>query len=249
MTYVVRTTLLSMLLLLAAGPAMAGLLTLSIVSGLAPIEGAGPIEDPVARETLSGTTLTQLGTPMLYDPEIASMLGLVVRITNTSDAAIEFPDLFTGVSVLASVFGIPGYASETNLANEGETATTGVEGNRIAVRGASGEELGDALAGLILDPGEFLDIPNFVWITAFERSSSEATIAFGFDLPTFRSGGRSVTTGAWSGAFTGPSPPSPPPTAVPEPTAWLTALAGLIAGGGLRRARGERRDDGTRERG
>jgi hypothetical protein len=273
------------LALLGAVPATAGLLTMSVVSGVNPIEGGTPIEDPLGRETLSGTTLAQLGSPMLADPAGGMTLGLTVRITNTSDAAIVFPDLFAGVSVLTSISGIPGYASKSNTAagggavsgGDGEDgvisrgvldmsvplevagsphsgqhgggggAGTGVADNWISVAGASGADLAAYLAGVTLEPGAFIDIPDFIMIAAFGRSSADARIAFAFDFQTFSSGGRSVTTGAWSGAFTGPGPVEPPPASVPEPTAWLTALTGLIAGGGLRRAGRNRLEDRPRE--
>jgi hypothetical protein len=277
-----------LLLLLVSTPAAAGLLTLSVVSGVSAHDGASPIEDPLWMETLSGTTLAQLGTPMLVDPESGALLGLTVRITNTSDAAITFPSLFGGVSVLASVSGVPGYASKTVVAAGGTAsagggaegvvvrdvldmtvplealsspasgthgggggAAVGVADCWVSVTGASGAVLAAYLSELTLEPGAFVDIPDFIRIAAFGRSVDDARIAIGFDLFTFSSGGRSVTTGSWTGAFTGPGSVEPPPqpVAVPEPSAWSAVLLGLIAGGGLRRARRDGVENRAGERG
>lgn len=291
MPRIVRLSLFFVALLLFAGPASAGLLTLTVVSGLTTPDGETVIFDPLLQESLSGSTLTQLGTPALFDPVLAGVLGLTVRITNTSDQAIAFPDLLPGISVLTSVSGIGGYSARTNVAAGGNArasgdgvegavsrtvldltgpldvasspvvgshgggggAGTGVADCWISVTGASGYELAEYLAGLRLAPGDFIDIPDFIRIAAFGRGAEGARIAFGFDLPTFTSGGVSVTTTAWTGAFTGPAPPGSgggDPLAVPEPGAtavWLAGLAGLCAGGRFRSVRRDRVEERARE--
>jgi len=271
---IIRHSLLAVALLVAAGPAAAGLLTLTVVSGVATVDGVTLIGDPLAQESLSGSTLAQLGSPGLVDPLSGELLGLTVRITNTSDREISFLEFLPGVSVLTSVSGITGYATKTNVAAGGaaKPGSTGTEGavsrsvldltvpleavassvvgshgggggaasgvadSWIAATGASGAELAALLAGLRLAPGESVDVPNFIRIAAFGRGAEGARIAFGFDLPTFSSGGVSVTCGAWTGSFVerradgGPGPIS---SAVPEPQAafiWVGALAGLWVG-------------------
>ncbi|HSQ59051.1 MAG TPA: PEP-CTERM sorting domain-containing protein [Acidobacteriota bacterium] len=287
----VRSSLLLVVFLVFAGPAWAGLLTLTVVSGLTTPDGETIILDPLLQESLSGSTLTQLGTPALFDPVLQGALGITVRITNTSDQEIAFPDLLPGISVLTSVSGISGYSARTNVAAGGSArsggdgvegavsrtvldltvpldvasspvvgshgggggAGTGVADCWISVTGASGYELAEFLAGLRLAPGASVDIPDFIRIAAFGRAVEGARIAFGFDLPTFSSGGVSVTTTAWTGAFTGPAPPGGPggdPVAVPEPgttAAWLAGLAGLCAGGRFRRMERDRVEERARE--
>lgn len=281
MPRIIRQSLLVIALLAAAGPATAGLLTFTVVSGVATRDGATLVGDPLAQESLSGSTLTQLGSPGLVDPRSGALLGLTVRITNTSDREIAFPAFLPGVSVLTSVAGIAGYATKTNVAAGGAArpggtgtegavsrsvldltvpleaigsavvgshgggggAATGVADCWIAVTGASGAELAALLAGLRLAPGESVEIPDFIRIAAFGRGVEGARIAFGFDLPTFSSGGVSVTSGAWTGSFLGPGAgdgPGPISSTVPEPRAafgWIGALAGLGLGALGRRPR------------
>jgi len=252
-------------LLLGSGPASAGLITLTLVGGATAIDGSTTIVDPLAQETLSGTTLTQLGSPLLFDPSGA--LGLTVRVQNTSDQEIAFPDALPGVSVLTGVTGIAGYTSKLNVAAGGAAhpgavgsdgavsrtvidltdsvfavsspvsgahgggggAATGVADNWVAVTGASGAELAAYLASVHLGPGEWIDIPDFVRITAFQRTLEGARLGFGFDLPTFSFGGITVTCGAWTGTFSEPGAVEPPPdpVALPEPGTvplWFTGL-------------------------
>lgn len=261
--------------LAAVGRASAGLLTFTVISGVTTTDGSTVITDPLGQESLSGSTLAQLGSPALVDPVSGELLGLTVRITNTSDKAITFAQVLPGVSVLTSVTGITGYATKTNVAAGGAAkaggtgtagavsrsvldltvpleavasevvgshgggggAATGVADCWISVTGASGSELAVILAGLRLAPGESVDVPDFIRIAAFGRSVDGAKIAFGFDLPTFSSGGVSVTSGAWTGSFVEarpePHPPGPSTSAVPEPQAifaWVGALAGLCLG-------------------
>ncbi|MEK7314839.1 MAG: hypothetical protein AAB011_01560 [Candidatus Eisenbacteria bacterium] len=278
MPRIVRLSLLAIAILAAAGPAAAGLLTFTVVAGVKTLDGATLITDPLGQESLSGSTLTQLGSPGLVDPRSGEILGLTVRITNTSDREIAFPEFLPGVSVLTSVTGIAGYATKTNVAAGGAAkpggtgtagavsrsvldltvpleaiagavvgshggsggAATGVADCWIAVTGASGAELAAILAGLRLAPGESVEVEDFIRIAAFGRDVESARVAFGFDLPTFSSGGVSVTSGAWTGAFLEARPeenPDPVSAGVPEPPAafaWIGALAGLGLGIGRR---------------
>ena len=280
MRNIVLPPLLVASLLLTAAPAVAGLITMSVISGVEGVDGTTILADATNQESLSGSTLTQLGSPGLIDPLTGTLLGLTVRLTNTSDREILFPMFLPGVSVLTSVSGIEDYASRTNVAAGGNAratgsgvegalsrtvldmtmpleaiaspavgsngggggAATGVNDNWIAVTGASGAELAVLLAGVRLAPGESIDIPDFIRIAAFGRSVEGARIAFGFDLPTFSSGGVSVTTRAWTGAFVEARRAAPPPiAAVPEPGAgwaWVGGLVGLGAAIRPRRARG-----------
>jgi len=294
---VIRPALLAALALLflpplLAGPprAEAGVLSLTLVSGVTDLLGGTEIQDPLLQESLSGSTLTQLGSPLLFDPKMDLLTSLTVRVTNTSDAAVLFPEFLPGVSVLSDLNAIPGYSSKLNVGAGGAAGKAGlpaadgaisrtvldtsydllVEGspgtisnggggaagtavaeNWIAMKGASGEDLAPYLAGKILNPGEWIDVPNFAFITAFHRALDETRFAFGFDLPTFNSGGISVTTGAWTGTCTGPwidtSPPPPPgPSNVPEPASLTLLVTGLALGAtrrGLSRSRQKSRED------
>jgi len=255
-----------------AAPAHGAILTLSVLSGVMSTIGGAPIVESLAQESLTGSTLAQLGDPALFDPASADGFGLTVRITNTSDREVLFPEFLPGVSVLTSVTAVPGYSTRTNVAAGGAAgrlgapgaegavsrtaidlslgldvyaseimgshgggggAGTGVADNLIALTGASGGDLADYLAGLTLAPGEWIDVADFVRVTAFHRESELARIALGFDLPTFSSGGISVTTAAWTGSFVGPSsetPPAEPPPAAAEPASLALLLGGLGAG-------------------
>lgn len=117
-------------LALAPAPSSAGLLSLSVVEGLRALDGSTVLADPNPQESLSGSTLTQLGLPLLYDPLLTDAFGLTVRITNTSGSEIFFPDALPGVSVLTGVSGVPGYSSRLNVAagGAGRTGGAGSEG-------------------------------------------------------------------------------------------------------------------------
>ena len=274
---------------LCAAPARGAILTLTVVGGLKSTAGDTVLPEPLAQESLSGTTLTQLGAPLLYDPSALEWTDLTVRITNISGAEVLFPDLLPGVSVLTNVNGVPGVSSKTNVAAGGAAgrtgapgvegalsrtaldltlsldvwsspasgsfgggggAGTGVQDNLIAATGASGAALSPYLSGRRLLPGEWIDVPGFARITAFHRKLADARLGLGVDLPTFTSGGVSVTTGAWTGSFSGPEAEAPPAAAAPEPAAWGLLLAGLVpaALGRLQgRVRSERRDEGAGE--
>ena len=265
-----RTTILLVVIFcLALGPATAGagLISLTVVGGVTAVDGSTTIADPLLQESLSGSTLTQLGSPLLFDP--TSLTGLTVRLQNVSDQEVVFPDALPGVSVLTGVNSIPGFASRLNVAaggaghtggagaegavsrtmiemtdsvfafasaasgphGGGGGAATGVSNNYLSITGASGAELASALASIHLAPGEWVDIPDFVRITAFQRDLDAARLAFGFDLPTFTFGGLTVTCGAWTGSFSeagGAEPPSDPPVALPEPAAGRMWPFGLF---------------------
>lgn len=271
-----RSTLLFPLVvlsLLGPVPSSAGLISLTIVGGVTATDGTTVIPDPLAQESLSGTTLTQLGSPLLFDPTEA--LGLTVRVQNISDQEIAFPDVLPGVSVLTGVNGVAGYTSKLNVAsggaagksgapgNEGAVsrtvidltdsvyavsspvsgsngggggAATGVADNWIALTGASGADLAGYLANVRLAPGAWIDVPDFVRITAFQRAILGARLGFGFDLPTFTFNGLTVTCGAWTGTFSeaGEVAPPPDPIALPEPdprSFWLAGLGALALRG------------------
>ena len=276
-------------LLAGPSPAEAGVLSLTLVSGVTDLLGGTEIQDPLLQESLSGSTLTQLGSPLLFDPKMDLLTSLTVRVTNTSDAAVLFPEFLPGVSVLSDLNAIPGYSSKLNVGAGGAAGKAGLPGadgaisrtvldtsydllvegspgtisnggggaagtavaeNWIAMKGASGEDLAPYLAGKTLNPGEWIDVPNFAFITTFHRALDEARFAFGFDLPTFNSGGISVTTGAWTGTCTGPMieapPPPPPPSDVSEPASLTLLVTGLALGAtrrGLSRSRQKTRED------
>jgi hypothetical protein len=255
--------------LLGPGSAAAGLISLTLVGGATATDGSTTVADPILQESLSGTTLTQLGSPLLFDPTGA--LGLTVRVQNVSDQEIDFPDALPGVSVLTGVNGITGYTSKLNVAAGGAAgksgaagaegaisrtvidltdsvyafsspasgsngggggAATGVADNWIGLTGASGADLQAYLANVHLGPGQWIDVPDFVRITAFQRMLDGARIGFGFDLPTFTFGGITVTCGAWTGTFSEPgevAPPPPGPVSLPEPGTGPLWLAGLGA--------------------
>ena len=276
--------LLGMLSLLHAPDARASLISLTLIGGVVATDGSTVIPEGIAQESLSGSTLTQLGTPLLFDP--VSPWSLSVRLTNISEADILFPEFMPGVSVLTGVNGIPGQSARQNTgaggaARPGSTgsegaisrtaiemtetlealssavqgshgggggAATGVLDSWISMTGASGAHIATYLAGRTLRPGESIDIDGFAWIQSFGRAHESARIAFGLDLPTFSSGGVSVTTGAWTGSFTGPAPPGEEedpgdPVAAPAPGTLELLLLGLTLGAGGRGFRPGRRPE------
>jgi len=264
-----RTILFVLAVCFTLGPraAGAGLISLTVVGGATGVDGSTTLADPLPQESLSGSTLTQLGSPLLFDP--LGLVGLTVRVQNVSDQEIAFPDALPGVSVLTGVNGVAGYASKQNVAAGGAAgksgaagaegavsrtvldltdslyafsspvsgsngggggAATGVADNCVALTGASGAEIAAALAQVHLQPGAWIDIPDFVRITAFQRSQEGARMAIGFDLPTFTFGGITVTSGAWTGCFSEPGnglTPPPDPVSLPEPDSRSVWLAGL----------------------
>lgn len=118
---------------IAVTPAIsnAGLLSLTVVGGLVSLDGATAVSEPIAQESLSGSTLTQLGAPLLYDP--AGVLGVTVRILNVSDGDVAFPDALPGVSVLTGVTGLPGTSTKLNVASGGAAGKAGVAGTEGGV--------------------------------------------------------------------------------------------------------------------
>ena len=252
-----------------APDARAALISLSVIGGITGIDGSTVLPEGIAQESLSGSTLTQLGTPLLFDPDAVSPLSLAVRLTNISEADILFPEFMPGVSVLTGVNGIAGQSARQNTAAGGAAhsgsvgsegaisrtaiemtdaleainspvegshgggggAATGVLDSYISLTGASGAYLATYLAGRTLRPGESIDIQSFASITSFRRSHESARIAFGLDLPTFSLGGVSVTTGAWTGSFSGPAPPGeeePEAPGDPVASASLPGTFGLL---------------------
>lgn len=262
----------------------AALISLTVIGGVTGVDGSTVIPEGIAQESLSGSTLTQLGTPLLFDPDLMSPLSLSVRLTNISDADLLFPEFLPGVSVLTAVNGIPGQSARQNTAAGGAAhagatgsegaisrtaiemtdaleamnspvegangggggAATGVQDSYISLTGATGAYLATFLAGRTLRPGEWIDIESFATITAFRRSHESARIAFGLDLPTFSFGGVSVTTGAWTGSFSGPAPPGEggdPVASASIPGTFGLVLVGLALGAGRRGVRNRRRVD------
>ena len=279
-----RYATLAVLLVSLAAPARAALISLTVIDGVTGADGSIILTEPLAQESLSGSTLTQMGTPLLFDPDldpVTGRLGLTVRLTNISDAAVAFPDVLPGVSVLSGIYAHPGYSTRTNVGSGGAANRTGGAGSEgtvsrtsldmvdslivsasgvvgsagggggagtgvaetwLSLTGAGGAHLGLYLAGLTLQPGAYVDIPDFATVTAFHRGNDLARLTLGLDLPTFSFGGLSVTTGAWTGSFSGAAPEEEPktdpgPVAAPEPgTLGLAAMGlGVVLGGSRRR--------------
>src|SRR5262249_33223404 len=129
----VLTVLLLPLALLAAPPVQGGVPSPSIVSGLTDTAGNTQIPDPLGQESLSSTTLTQLGTPLLFDPTMDALTSLTVRITNTSTGAVTFPEFLPGISVMSGLNSIPGYSSRLNVAAGGAAGRDGLPGTDGAI--------------------------------------------------------------------------------------------------------------------
>jgi hypothetical protein len=129
--------LLGTLSLLHGADARASLISITLIGGVAATDGTTVIPEGIAQETLSGSTLTQLGTPLLFDPNAVSPLSLSVRLTNISVADILFPEYLPGVSVMTAVNGISGQSARQNTAAGGtaRSGSAGVEGaiSRTAV--------------------------------------------------------------------------------------------------------------------
>jgi hypothetical protein len=121
----------SLLALAAARQGHAALLSLTVLSGLVAADGSLTIPESIAQESLSGSTLTQLGSPGLYDPD--GLVAITVRISNISDIDVLFPDVLPGVSVLTGVFALPGYSSRQNVAAGGNAGRSGAAGSEGAI--------------------------------------------------------------------------------------------------------------------
>ena len=117
-----------LLLLVGPPPAEAGVLSLTVLSGVTDVLGGTEVQDPLLQESLSGSTLTQLGSPLLFDPRMDLLTSLTVRVTNTSDAAVLFPEFLPGVSVLSGLNAIPGYSSKLNVGAGGAAGKAGLPG-------------------------------------------------------------------------------------------------------------------------
>jgi len=129
----IRSSLVSMLLLFAAQPGHAALLSLTIVGGLTAADGSTVIPEGIAQESLSGSTLTQLGMPLLYDLAGSEPWSITARLMNTSDIDIAFPDVMPGVSVLTGLYSLPGYTTHLNVAAGGAAGKSGLPGTDGAI--------------------------------------------------------------------------------------------------------------------
>lgn len=181
-------------LLPAPNPSMAGLLTLSVVEGLQALDGSTTLEDPIAQESLSGSTLTQLGVPLPYDPVLSDEFGITVRITNTSTGEILFPDVLPGVSVLTGVSGVPGYSSRQNVAAGGAANRTGGEGTEGAIS-RTAIDLLDSLEA-ISSPVSGSNGGGGGAATGVANNWISITGASGLELAAFLAGVR-LAPGAW----------------------------------------------------
>jgi hypothetical protein len=119
--------------LFAFSTAHAALLSLTVIGGVTGVDGSTAIADPLAQESLSGTTLTQLGVPALYDFTAPFPVDITVRIMNISNVDVLFPDALPGVSVLSDVYGLAGYTAKQNVAAGGARGTSGAAGTEGAV--------------------------------------------------------------------------------------------------------------------
>ena len=129
----IRSSLVVLLLLFAAQPGHAALLSLTIIGGLTATDGSTVIGEGIPQESLSGSTLTQLGTPFLYDLDGSAPWSITVRLMNISDIDIAFPDAMPGVSVLTGLYAIPGYTTKLNVAAGGAAGKTGLPGGDGAI--------------------------------------------------------------------------------------------------------------------
>ena len=116
--------------LFAFSTAHAALLSLTVIGGVTGADGSTVIADPLAQESLSGTTLAQLGVPALYDLTSPFPMDITVRLMNISNVDLLFPEALPGVSVLTEVYGLAGYTAKQNVAAGGaaKTGATGVDG-------------------------------------------------------------------------------------------------------------------------
>jgi len=124
----IRFSLVSLLLLFAAQPGHAALLSLTITGGLTGTDGSTVLGEGIPQESLSGSTLTQLGTPLLFDLDGTEPWSITARLMNISDIDIAFPDVMPGVSVMTGLYALPGYTTHLNVAAGGAAGKTGLPG-------------------------------------------------------------------------------------------------------------------------
>lgn len=105
--------------LFAFSTAHAALISLTLVGGATGMDGSTILADPLAQESLTGTTLSQIGVPALYDFTTPFPADLTFRLMNISDLDLLFPDALPGVSVLTEVYGLDGYTLKQNVAAGG----------------------------------------------------------------------------------------------------------------------------------
>lgn len=119
--------------LVAFSTAHAALLSLTVIGGLTGTDGSAILADPLAQESLSGTTLTQMGVPAIYDFTAPFPVDITVRIMNISNVDVLFPDALPGVSVLSEVYGLAGYTTKQNVGAGGARGSNGAVGTDGAV--------------------------------------------------------------------------------------------------------------------
>jgi hypothetical protein len=129
----IRFVLVVCLPLFAFSTAHAALISLTLVGGAMGMDGSTVLADPLAQESLSGTTLSQIGVPALYDLTSPFPVDLTFRLMNISDIDLLFPDARPGVSVLTEVYGLDGYTLRQNVAAGGARGSSGAAGTDGAV--------------------------------------------------------------------------------------------------------------------
>ena len=129
----IRFVLVVCLPLFAFSTAHAALISLTLVGGAMGMDGSTILADPLAQESLSGTTLSQIGVPALYDFTSPFPVDLTFRLMNISDIDLLFPDALPGVSVLTEVYGLDGYTLRQNVAAGGARGSNGAAGTDGAV--------------------------------------------------------------------------------------------------------------------
>jgi hypothetical protein len=129
----IRFILVVCLPLFAFSTAHAAVLSLTLVGGAIGMDGSTVLVDPLAQESLTGTTLSQIGVPAIYDLTAPFPMDLTFRLTNISDVDLLFPDALPGVSVLTEVYGLAGYTTKQNIAAGGARGSNGAAGTDGAV--------------------------------------------------------------------------------------------------------------------
>ena len=129
----IRFILVVCLPLFAFSTAHAAVISLALVGGAMGMDGSTLLVDPLAQESLTGTTLSQIGVPTLYDFASPFPIDLTFRLTNISDVDLLFPDALPGVSVLTEVYGLAGYTVRQNIAAGGARGSNSAAGTDGAV--------------------------------------------------------------------------------------------------------------------